>query len=53
MKNFSELYLPDFQQEQRYHNNLLDQATRKRFTRGQAGRSSPGHFPSGRGFASY
>lgn len=33
MKNFSELFLPDFQQAQRYHAELLNQATRERFTR--------------------
>lgn len=41
MKNFNELFLPDFQQAQRYHNALLDHATRQRFARRASGSTAP------------
>jgi hypothetical protein len=47
MKNFSELFLPDFQQSQRYHNELLKHATQQRFTRRAGGSALPRLFSFG------
>ncbi len=41
MKNFNELFLPDFQQAQRYHNELLNHAAQERFARLASGSAAP------------
>lgn len=48
MKNFNELFLPDFQQAQRYHNELLKHVAQERFSRLASRSAAPRPFSFGK-----
>lgn len=41
MQRFSEVFVPDYQQAQRYHNELLNHARQERFARLSSGLPNP------------
>lgn len=48
MQNLSDVFMPDYRQAQRYHNELLNHAKRERFARLASGSHNPRRSSLGR-----